>query len=201
VANRDLTAGFKTELEASTNYPFFLFEGTFDATTLNYNTLGRDITWDSKTWVGNGYLKGLPTVSETQTVSAAGITIELAGEPSVIISTILNNANHGETGKLYFGFLNSSGAVIADPHLLFDGTLSTAELRDSINKASIYLTYESSLINVLNNNEFRYNTKTQNLNYPTDVGFAFMESLANWSGYWGKKNKKNRKNKRNKGKD
>lgn len=201
MSNRDVTTDFKTELTAGTNYPFFLFEGKFGDDFLRYCTLGRDLSWDSKTWVGNGYLKGIPQVSETSSVQASGISVVLAGEPSVILSIILNNASHKGTGKLWFGFLNSAGSVISSPHLIFSGLLSSAPITDSISEASVTLNYENQLINILNNNEFRYNNKTQQLFFPTDIGFEYMEALANWTGYWGKKNKRKKKPKKDKGKD
>jgi len=201
MGNRQATAGFLAELTAGVNRPFLLFEGVFGATTLRYNTLANDISWNSLTWVGDGTFKAPPVVAESKSVVASGISIALAGEPSVLISTLLNNASHSGTGKLWFGFLNSSRQVIADPRLIFKGTLSTAPFSDGVESATITLNYESELINVLNNNEFRYNLKTQQLFYPNDTGFKYMEALANWSGYWGKKKARKKKAKKNKGKD
>lgn len=201
MGNRQVTSGFLAELTAGLNRPFMLLEAVFGATVLRYNTLSSDITWDSKTWLGDGTFKALPTVSESSTVVAAGITVELAGEPAVLISTLLNNASHNSTGKVWLGFLNSSRQVIADPKQIFSGKLNTAPFVDGVDVASIKLNYESELINVLNNNEFRYNLKTQQITYPSDTGFKYMEALANWSGYWGKKKKKKKKAKKNRGKD
>lgn len=201
MGNRDLQTGFVNELTADVNRPFFLFEGDFNGTLLNYSTLSRDINYASKVWLGNGYFKDIPSVSESKRVSAASIAIQLVGEPSTIISTILNNASHQASCQLYFGFLNSAGAMVSNPYLLFKGKLSTAELADSPDQATIILTYENELINVLNNNEFRYNDGTQQLFYPSDIGFEYMEALADWSGYWGKRKDRRKKPKRDRRKN
>lgn len=195
---REATAGFLAELTADVNRPILLFEATFGSVTLRYNTLGNDITWNGETWTGDGTFKNLPSVTENRHVSASGITVVLTGEPSVLISTMLNESSHNEVGKLYFGFLDANRNVINSPRLFFEGKLNTAELVDSVQEASISLNYETDLMQVLNTNELRYNQKTQQLFYPNDTGFKYMEALANWSGYWGKKKKKNKKKRREK---
>lgn len=175
-----------TELTAGNVRPCFFFECELSSGYLRYWTGSTDITWNSQTWTGNGFLKNMGQISESKD-ALDGILVELTGEPSALISTVFNNLRRGKSGSLYFGFLNSSDAVISTP-IEFTGRLDSAELLDGETEASIRLNYESDLVRLDEANEMRFNAETQKIFYPSDDGFEYMEALQNFQGYWGKPN-------------
>lgn len=195
--SRGLTGNFVTEATATSNRPAIFFEGAFISSTLRlWSGLG-DISWSGQTWLGNGWL-GLPSgADETEEVQANGWEITLSGVPLAVISLALQEIKQGATGKLYLGFLNSSGAVISDPYLVAQGLADTATINESAETASVSLTYESKLIDLERAREFRYTHDSQRSLYPTDDGFQYVSSLQDWSGFWGAQQRKpNKKTKR-----
>lgn len=198
MSDRILTNDFVTELTADSIKPFFLVSLTFTSSTLRLSTLQRDITWDSVTWYGNGWLHGIDPVVETQDLEAQGAIITLAGVPESIISLVLDQVSQGNLGKIYLGFLNSSNAVINSPYEIFRGYLDVPTIKENPQEPVIEITLESILIDLQRSKEGRYNNEHQQIYYPEDTGFRFVKSAAAWSGFWGNEKKEVKKKKRGK---
>lgn len=197
---RGLTAGMIAELTADTVRPILLFEWVAYGSTIRYWSGRNDLSWDSKTWLGNSMFKGIGQISESRSIQAAGLSIMLAGEPSSIISLQLNSTRTGQAGKLWLGFLNSSGAVIADPYQLFSGKLSESNLSDGVKESTLELVFESDLIILEKSSGKRYTHEDQQIDYPGDLGFEYVPQLEDFTGYWGKGKTKPSKKKKNRGK-
>lgn len=183
--SRDLTIAFKDELVAETSSPCFFFEAEFTSTTLRYWTGQGSKTWDGNTWAGDYILDISPTNEEAE-LSALGLKVAVAGEPEVLLSIALGQLDRTKKGRIWFGFLDSSGAVIADPHLFFEGNLDILKLEDSVNTSKLTISYENKAINLSRPKEFRYNSQSQQNFYSSDLGFEYVPQLADWQGYWGK---------------
>lgn len=192
---RGLTAGFIAEAIASTNRPVLFYEGVFITQTLRIWSGVGDIVWNSVTWLGNGYLGLFAGGNEIQETQATGIEITLSGVPQAILSLILQEINQGASGKLYFGFLNSAGAVIVDPYPLFSGKADSANISEGPTSATVTLAYETPLIDLERPKEFRYTKESQRVFFPTDQGFDYVSVLQDWSGFWGQQKNKPRKKK------
>lgn len=195
---RDLTASFITELTADTCRPFFLFELETISTTLRYSSLNFDVTWNSNTWLGNGFFKKPGDLREGGgDIGADGITVELSGEPSALISTALTDVAQNKPATLYLGFLDASDAVIADPYELYTGILDKVEIQDSPDVCTIVCYIENGLIDLKRSSGLRYNHESQQTIFAGDKGLEFVDQMQNWSGYWGKPQRiKNKKKKR-----
>lgn len=195
---RDLTANFITEITAENNRPIFLAELTFASSVIRLWTGIGDLTWDSKTWFGNGWLHGLTGMAETREVEAVGMEVELAGVPAAVLSAVLNESNQGKAGNIYLGFLNSSGAVIADPYLVFEGRMDVPTIYEDPLEPRVTIAYESRLIDLERAKEFSYTTETQQqFSYgANDKGFEFNSQAVEWTGFWGNQQKKPKKKKK-----
>lgn len=180
-----LTSAMVTAFTDSTLRPILIFEATFETSTLRlWDGIG-DLSWNSQTWLGNGWFHGMSDVNEDNKLSSKGIDILLSGVPQTLISLILNEQSHSCRGKVWIGCLNSSEAIIADPYLLFEGGLSSPRIEDSPEKAEIILSYEDDLVILQKSKELRYNNESQKALFPTDKGFEFVSSLQDWKGFWG----------------
>ena len=188
---RDLTNDMIAEIEAVKNSPIFLYEGVFIGFTLRlWNGIG-DLSWDSQTWQGNGWLRGFQGVEENVDMSSTGMDIELAGVPQFLISTLLNSVQQNASGKLWLGFLDSSGNVVADPYLMFRGKLDVPTIDDQVGNPIIQLSYEAETIDLENASDYRYTPESQKIFYPNDKGFDYVAQLAaTWKGQWGPQKKK-----------
>lgn len=185
--NRDLTASVITELTADVARPRLFFEVELESTTFNYWTGSYDVIWDSKTWLGNGFLKDFNSIEEDAEITANGLEVVIVGEPSALISVALQSLAQNKTGTLYLGFLDASDSIIADPFILFQGKVDTVDLVDDVTEASIRFTFESALVNLDDASNLRLNQEAHHANYSSDLGFEYLEQLSKgWSGYWGK---------------
>jgi hypothetical protein len=196
--SRGLTGSMITELTATTVRPFYLFSAEFNVSTLRLASTPFDISWSSQTWLGNGWFNGLSSVRETEDVESSGIEVSLSGIPSSLVALVLSEARQNKRGKIYLGFFNSSGAIIADPFILWEGGLDVPKITDRPPPQSplVSLSYVSDLARLRRTYELRYTDAMQKQLYSGDRGFEFVAKLREWSGYWGKKTKAKTKSER-----
>lgn len=188
---RGFTAGFETELAAGAIKPRVFYEGDFGAALgddpLRLWTGETDISWNSETWLGNGWLQGISAIKESPQIRSTGARITLSGVPTELVSLILqNDVEQGARGKIWLAFLDSSDAIIASPHMIFAGDLDTMVLTESIAASSIEIHYESKLAALGRPNIHRYTDQGQKAFYSDDYGFEYTAFLKDWSGYWGR---------------
>ena len=182
-----LSGDMVTEFEASTLRPIFIFEGTFASSVLRLWDGFGNLTWDSHTWLGNGWFKGMSDVSEDGKLTSKGIDVLLSGVPQSLISLILSEQRHSARGKVWLGCLDSFGAIVDAPYMLFEGGLSSPRINDSTDTAEIVLSYEDDLIILQKSKSLRYNNDAQKALFPLDKGFEYVASLQDWKGFWGNK--------------
>ena len=185
---RDFSNDFKAALEASVLRPRILIELEMASYWLRYWTGIGDLVWNGNTYT-NGYYQGVSPYKETGNVSAEGVSIKLAGEPSAMISIILNDVRPWKIGRARLALLDADANVIADPEIIFEGKLDKSEIQDDLDSSVVTLSYESRLIAMDRVKEFRYNHATQQIFYPGDKGFEYMEQMKSWAGFWGKHEK------------
>lgn len=187
MTSRNITAPMVAEFVASTVRPFFLFESTFASSTLRLCDGYSDISWNSQTWLGNGWLQGFSDFVEGNDIKATGIDVLLSGVPGAIISLLLTEARHDSRGSIWVGCFDSSRAIVADPYLLFEGALSAPRIDDSSDRSQVVLTYENDLVMLNRSKELRYNAESQAAIFPGDRGFEYVASIQQWKGFWGTK--------------
>lgn len=185
----ELSAEMIAALDEDLIRPFLLFKGVFTSSTLRLWTGTHDLSYDSQTWLGNGWLQGFSNVSEDNEISSKGIDIELSGVPSSLVSLILSEQAFSNTGQLYLGLFNSSMVIIDTPILLFSGKLSAPSINDSGDTSKIVLSYEDDLVILQGSDESRYNHESQQRHFPGNLGFEFVSAIQTWSGFWGNKEK------------
>lgn len=183
---RDLTAGMLSSIAAGTVRPVLFYQGSFSGGTVRLWTGLGSVSWNGQTWLGAGSLLGMSSIQETTEVRAAGLTISLSGMPGSLISLALSQARQGAAGLVYLGFLDSSGAIIADPTLAFSGRLDVPEIVDSGDTCTITISYESRLIDLERARERRYTQEDQRLDYPDDDGFNQVPGLQDAVILWGR---------------
>lgn len=183
--SRSLTAGFITEATAAGNSPCLFFEGEFVTSTLRLWTGERDISWNSQTWLGNGYLQNITGAEETSDVQATRIVVHLSGVPSAQVSFALSEPALNKPGKVWFGFLTSAGAVVADPYLMFEGKCDAVELIEGPDGTNLQIAYESHAADLERPKSSRYTDEAQKRFYSTDKGFEFVAKLKDLELQWG----------------
>jgi len=185
--SRTLTTAFIAELNAIGKCVVFFFEGTFtDGTVYLWSGIG-DVTWNGHTWNGAGSLGSISQIEDTTSLSASGVRVTLSGVPSAAIQDAVDNMVTNQPCKLWFGFVNAAGTIVADPCLMFSGLLDVPEISDDGQTCTISITYENRLRDLERPREWRYTHEHQQILYPGmgDRGFEYVAALQNWDGRWG----------------
>ena len=172
---RALAAGLLTQVQAVTNRPILLFAGVFSGSTVRFWSGYGDRVWDGNTYTGAGHLIGSSPVEEATDIRAARFTVTLSGIPSSLTATVLTNTAQGGAGKVWFGALDASGVIVADPFLIFQGRLDVPSVEDAGETLLIRVSYESRLIDLQRPRDRRYTQEDQQVLYPGDLGFQYVE--------------------------
>lgn len=191
--SRGLSAGMQTEVQASTLRPFFLISVNFPSAPLLLWDGYGDLIWSAATWLGNGWFQGFTDIREDNDINSKGVDILLSGVPQSLVSLILTEARHSVRGTIRIGMFDSSGAIIADPYLLFEGALSAPRIDESGETSQLTLTFEDDLIRLNRDKELRYTHESQQSIFSADLGFQYVAKLQDWNGFWGTKKKPKKK--------
>lgn len=183
---RTLSANVLSELSSATVRLALLAEIEFTATTLRLTTFPRDLSWDSKTWLGNGWFEGIESVEESGDLRANNLRIFLTGVGDTVNALILAQSARRSSSSVWLAFLNASEAVVADPVLLFTGTVDVPEIEDDWNQSRATIACENALVALSREKQIRWSHQAQQGLFAGDRGFEYVENIARWSGFWGR---------------
>jgi hypothetical protein len=175
--SRDLTAGLQTEVAAESLRPIILYEGVFTGGTVRLWSGIGDLSWNGQTWTGAGNLLGFQLPDETTEIRASGGKVSLSGANTSLVSAALSQAQRGQSGKLWVGALDSSGAVVADPYLAFEGKLDVPDFAKSGEQCVITISYEGRLIDLERSRERRITHEDLQIDFDGDLGRQYVAEL------------------------
>jgi len=180
---RGLTSAVKTELATGNIEPVLLVdidfedEETDDSERVYLTNASFDITSSvsgtSRTYLANGHLRGITGVSETNTPSKNSLIVNLSGVDQTYISVALNLNIFNRDVYIYRGFLDTNLALIADPFLLFYGTIDEYKITDTTKSASINLTVTSHWGNFSKQSGRTTSDNSQRRFFSSDRGMEF----------------------------
>jgi hypothetical protein len=173
-------------LAASNVRPFLLMQFTSTVATVRYWSGYGTLTTGGYNWLGTGDLISISPIEENDTLTAAGITVKLSGVGIGPVTQALAELRTGQPGLLKLGLFDSSNVVIADPKTLFRGKLDAVAIddKDPANPA-LLLSFENQLIDLKRPREWRFTNQSQEILYPGDRGFRFVEALQEKVLTWG----------------
>ncbi len=182
--SRNLTTAVQNELAASELEPFFAIKLAFDSGDVRVWTGYNDITIASETYIGGGQLLSISPIQETVEIAARGVNMSLNGINSSLVSVALTESYQGRSAKVYLGVI-SSGAVVSDPYLVFDGRMDVMTIEDAGETANISLSAESRLIDLERARVRRYTDNDQQNQFAGDTGLRFVADLQDKEIAWG----------------
>jgi len=184
---RTLPAGFEAATIAEVVVPVILVEALFDSAPVRLWSGIGNLVWNGGTYAGAGALLGVGTAMETQEMRATGMDITLSGVPSELLSLALAEPYQGRECRVYLAVLNTNtGALLADPYMIFSGRMDTMTVSENGDTASIGLATESRLIDLERSRERRYEDSDQKMDYPSDNFFEYVQSIQDATITWGK---------------
>ena len=136
-------------------------------------------------FTGLGWLGKLSGIPQTSKVQAQNITLSLSGIPSELVLEAVNQVRMQGLATVWFGFMNN-GVLLsgADPQQMFFGALDVPTLTDGGDTCTLSITCENPLISLNLAPNKRFNDADQQVYVPGDLGFSFVDSLANTNLFW-----------------
>lgn len=128
---RSLTTNQQTLADARGVTKCELVQIDFD-TPIYLTTAGRDVTHDSKTWVGDGTLLALGEIAESLELQSHGLQIELSGANAALVALALGPASKGRRVRVWVAFFNAAGAIEGTPSLEADVQIDTMQVIDAV---------------------------------------------------------------------
>lgn len=184
---RSLSAGMITEVTAKSLSPILLMKAEFDSGDLNLWTGIGSLTYNGDTYVGAGNLIGVSAVKESIGVEAHGVNFSLSGLPTSLISLALTEDYQGRAASCWFAALDSAGALVSSPYLLFKGRMDVLEILEGGETATLTMRCENLLIDFRRQKTRRYSDDDQKEAYSTDRGLEFVDQMQDREIIWGVK--------------
>lgn len=173
---RGLTSAVKAELATGNINPVVLIEIGLATpvylTNASFN-ITSDISGTSRTYLSNGHLRSITGVSETNQPTKNTLALTLSGVSQEYISLVLNENIINDNVSIYRGFLDSSLELIADPFLLFFGTINDYKITDNTNIATVVITVTSHWGNFSKTNGRATTDNAQKRFFSSDKGMEF----------------------------
>ena len=191
---RDASAAFAAEAGRVTGaYEVFFLEADFggdNGTFRAYSGIGNR-AWQAVTWYATGDLLSVGEITEGADRRANGLKAELAStgdfQAQDHFRELLERPWSGGRCRLWRGWIDAAGALVADPIVAFDGRLDDASLEEAEDgTARILVQAEQELDDLDRSSRYRMNAASQKSFDPADRFFEFQSQLDQMKFTWGK---------------
>jgi len=183
--SRGLSTAMKTAAGDAQVSPFNLVHLAFDSGDLRIWTGNGVLSWGGYDWTGANAVMSISSPSENMEVQAKGLTISMTGLPAELLTLALAEDYQGRTCTVYFGMF-SGGAVVSDPVISFRGQIDLMPIEDTGETSTVSVVVENRLIGLHRSRNRRWTDADQKMDYPTDKGLEFMQSIQEKPIDWGK---------------
>ena len=143
---RGLTSAVKTELATGNLDPVVLVEIGFATPVYLTNApfdIVSSVSGSSRTYQANGHLRSIAGANETNRPTKNTLTISLSAVDQTYVAVALNENIINADVYIYRGYLDSNSAIIADPFLLFYGTIDEYKISDNTSTANVVISITS----------------------------------------------------------
>jgi len=182
---RGITSAMDSALSASEVKPFFLVDLMFSSPVYLWSGT-YTLSHDSKSYLGTGDLMTVEIPQETQDIGAVGVRMQLSGLTGTnILTAALQQEYQGKSVTIKLGAFNTSGNVVADPVVVFEGFMDVMQITEDGNTSTITLSVENKLIRLESANHRRYTDADQKIDHPSDSGFEFVTDIQEKQIKWG----------------
>lgn len=182
--SRDISSPMLSSLTSNLIRPGFLVDIGFRSVTEHVWTGSGSIVWNGNTYKGVGSLGKIGAISEGSSVSADGTTISLSGIDPALLSESMTDIQLGAPATVWFALFDQNLNILGTPYPLFVGTVDQPQLDIGLEDLTIALKLENKLVNLQRANMRRYTAADQNLYYPGDTAFNWVEILNDQALLW-----------------
>ena len=146
-----------------------------------------NLSANGNTYLGLGALGGIGKTEEKNDGTATGLSLTLSGVPLSQIAIAVDANYQGAQVKLWLACFDSTWALI-DTYQFFGGIMDIMTVKDGADTATIALSAESRMIETQRARVRRYTHDDQQIDFPGDNGFQFVNTLQLLQLYWGNPN-------------
>ena len=185
---RPLTSGLMAAIQANVVRPALFVEGHFVSGIVYMWTGIGNITWNGHTWIGVGSLGGITPIEEGGNVEAKGITLSLSGIDQSLLADALQELQQGLPVLVYLGTFDNASPpnLIADPFTAWAGRMDQPTIDVAGDSATISINCENRLIDMDVAVDRRYTIDDQQMDFPGDLGFQWVNALQSRMLIWGR---------------
>ena len=173
---RSLPSAVKTELATSEIRPVHLITISF-GTPVNITdcsfSLTSSVSGSSVTYTKSSFIMGISNFSEETDITKQSLDFTLSGADQTFISTVLNENVVNDAFTMYRGFLNDSNALIADPFLIYKGTIDRFDINENQTQSLLNLKIVSHWADFDKRSGRKTNNTSQQRFFSSDVGMDF----------------------------
>lgn len=137
-----------------------------------------------QTFTGLGQMGKISEIPQTNKIQAQNIVLGLSGIPANLVAEAVSQVRIAGTATLWLGFFDANGNLLTDPVQIFSGAMDVPTLTDSGETCDISITCENPLISLNLAPNRRFDDPDQQIYFPGDLGFSFVEALTNLQLFW-----------------
>lgn len=184
---RTLSTAMQTAVSAATKAPVLIAEIETATGFLRVWTGLGDLTFQSNVYSGVGQLASVSAPEETTDLKSTGLVFSMTGIPTALLEQSVNAVRQNLPARLWLGLLDmGTGALIADPVLVFEGTCGVPSTEETGDTCTISLSAENIMASLKRPREIRYTPEDQANRADGDKGFDYVAGLQDKSIVWGR---------------
>jgi len=140
---------------------------------LYLNTSSLDLTLNGVTYLGAGGLGQIDSVKQAGT-DLPQIRFTLAGVQATALALALLEPVQGKRVRIKMAVFDASTGALLDVRLRYAGYLDVMSISDGADSATISVTSESSMLDLLRPKGIYYSDNDQQALYPGDLAFQYV---------------------------
>jgi len=136
-------------------------------------------------FTGVGWLGKLSAIPQTSKVQAQNVTVGLSGIPVALVSEVAEQVRITGIITIWMAFFDqATGTVLQDPSQVFYGSMDEPSMSDEAATSTAEISCENTLLSLNQPPNRRFDDPDQQLLYPGDLGFSFVQPLQNIQLFW-----------------
>jgi hypothetical protein len=140
----------------------------------------------AEVYTGIGDFGGIEgEIIESVSSAPQAMRISLTGVKSAFNNTIITDDYYRRDFELMIGLLDATGALLADPEILFSGFMDKADLVLTDKAGRIVLVCESRATNLMRASDLRFTDEDLQAEFSGDLMGEYIYRMADLKLYWG----------------
>lgn len=180
------TPSQQASLEGAAARVIYFVEFTFRTATIRVSTANITISWGGYDWIGLGSVGAISPVEESEGLESKSITFTLNCADPAWLAIAIGDVDEyrGFPAKMYFCPLDENFRLIDTPERCWSGIMDSVSVGLDGDEGQVALKCETAAYGLKRKPALRMNDSQQRKKYPSDSGFAYLNSLISQPALW-----------------